>query len=166
MVTVAGVNLRNKTNPTKSCGCLKRENGKAKTTHGCEPFRLYRCWESMRSRCKSHPRYIERNITICEEWNAFEPFRDWALANGYRSDLTLDRIDNDGNYEPANCRWATYKVQSRNSSHIRSVIRSDGYCFPTIIDAAQATPCASHSGVSAVCNGRRKYHAGYSWSFA
>lgn len=82
--------------------------------------RLYRVWGSMRNRClnknaqKWH-RYGQRGITICSEWDSFAEFRRWAISNGYRKGLTIDRIDNDGNYEPDNCRWIT---KSENSSKI------------------------------------------------
>jgi hypothetical protein len=75
----------------------------------------------MRNRCNNNrdgnwDRYGARGITVCPEWNkSFEAFRDWAIANGYTSDLTIDRFpNNDGNYEPDNCRWATRKQQMNN----------------------------------------------------
>ena len=65
--------------------------------------------------CSNYARYGGRGITVCDEWlHSFEAFQDWALANGYRDDLTIDRIDPDGNYEPSNCRWQTPKQQANN----------------------------------------------------
>ena len=109
---------------TTSCGCLHRElTAKRSRKHGAaargKTSRLYVIWQAMRQRChdpnfKSYPNYGGRGISICPEWAEFESFRKWALANGYRKDLTIDRINNDGDYEPANCRWVSLADQAAN----------------------------------------------------
>ena len=115
-----------------SCGCVqKRRAAEAHTRHGCHGSRLYNIWSNMKGRCNTkscsfYERYGGRGITVCDEWrDSFEAFRDWALANGYRDDLSIDRIDNDGPYSPGNCRWSTEEVQSRNRS-TTAVITVDG----------------------------------------
>ena len=89
-------------------------------TKNLTSVRLYRIWVAMRNRCNNPktPRYSDyggRGITICAEWDSYEVFQKWALSHGYREDLTIDRINNDGNYSPDNCRWVTKAVQNRNS---------------------------------------------------
>lgn len=107
----------------QSCGCIRRELPEMRVKHGearkRNPSRLYRIWQAMRdrtgnSRASKYEYYGGRGITVCPEWHVFEPFRDWALAHGYADNLSIDRIDNNGNYEPANCRWATQSMQVRN----------------------------------------------------
>jgi len=86
-----------------------------------KPNSLYNSWINMRQRClnKNHPkfkRYGHRGIKICEEWSSIDGFAKWAMANGWEDGLTIDRIDNDGNYEPSNCRWVTLSSNSRRKS--------------------------------------------------
>jgi hypothetical protein len=156
---------------TKSCGCLRGEiTSQRNYTHGERQTRLYKIWAGMKQRCTNPKiaffhRYGGRGIKVCEDWNVFEPFRDWAIANGYRNDLSIDRINNDGNYEPSNCRWITQSSQSRNTSQTRAVIRSDGKRFEIMADAAHETGCTSIDIVS-VCRGKQKTASGYGWRYA
>jgi len=108
---------------TKSCGCLHREEtSKLMTTHGLtkEHRRICAAWSNMKDRCnnpanKFYSDYGGRGIIVCNEWEEdVVKFVEWALANGYNDKLTIDRIDNDGNYEPGNCKWSTPKEQNRN----------------------------------------------------
>ena len=89
--------------------------------------RLHRVWDNMKTRCynpahKYYHRYGGRGITVCDEWReSFPAFKEWALANGYADNLTLDRIENDKGYSPDNCRWATYSQQNNNTSTTRFI---------------------------------------------
>ena len=106
---------------TKSCGChRKRRVKESNITHGLGHTRLYRIWKDIKRRTlnpkhKQYNDYGGRGITICEEWkNDFMSFYNWAMSNGYSDELSIDRIDNDGNYCPENCRWTTQTIQNRN----------------------------------------------------
>ena len=97
-----------------------------KYKHGETKTRLFKIWCSMHERCerKKHTHYKSyggRGICVCDEWSEYIPFATWARANGYSDQLTIDRINNDGNYEPSNCRWVTMKEQQRNKRTNRAI---------------------------------------------
>lgn len=132
----------------KSCGCLQKEvASKNSKTHGLSKTRLYRVWRGMITRCENpksdyYHIYGGRGIRVCDEWRkSFLLFREWALSNGYDesadfSKCTLDRIDNDGNYEPLNCHWVSMKEQAKNKSNTLN-IEIEGVSKPLFVWAEE-----------------------------
>ena len=108
----------------KSCGCYKKDLQRTlvirrNKTHSRSNTRLYAIWNGMLQRCDNPNRvayknYGGRGIGVCAEWREFEKFFEWAMLNGYRDDLEIDRINVNGNYEPNNCRWITRAAQAAN----------------------------------------------------
>lgn len=120
-VTVWGSNLRN--GHTKSCGCLiSKITCQRNTVHGKARTRIHNVWKGMKQRCTNqnnhkYKNYVGRGITVCDEWkNSFQAFYDHisTLPNFGEKGYSLDRINNDGNYEPGNVRWATAHMQRIN----------------------------------------------------
>lgn len=102
---------------TKSCGCIKREmliQRNKKGIHGYSRTKIYRIWYAMKQRCSVDKDYAGRGISVCNEWLDFQVFKNWAFNNGYSDGLSIDRIDVNGNYEPANCRWIELQAQANN----------------------------------------------------
>lgn len=114
-------------------GCKKCRPGGAKRKYGerlSNQTPIYLSWVGMRRRCKPgttdphNARWGSRGIRVCDEWSkSFEAFEKWSLANGYKPGLSLDRIDVDGNYEPANCQWVTRSVNSKRCRAQYTVVR-------------------------------------------
>ncbi|WBK39603.1 hypothetical protein CB452P1_000019 [Clostridium phage CB452P1] len=125
--TVDGYKLRN--GKSKSCGCKKSEYSKISSTkHGGKGTILYSKWCGIKRRCnnkndKHYKNYGGRGIKICNSWNeSFEEFREWSFKNGYKENLTIERIDVNKGYEPLNCKWITLKEQASNKNNTVRVI--------------------------------------------
>lgn len=127
--TISSVKSKN----TKSCGCLKlKSTSNINKTHNLSNHRLFIIRSNMIQRCTNpnnhkYETYGLRGITICDEWkNDFVSFYNWAMNNGYKEGLSIDRINNNGNYEPSNCRWTTSNIQQQNTRKIR-INNKSGY---------------------------------------
>lgn len=110
---------------TKSCGCLNREKPSNNITHNMSNTKIYSIYKGILARCRNpnvqnYSHYGGRGITVCEEWmgkNGFENFYDWAIKNGYKEGLTIERINVDGNYCPQNCKFIPFNEQAFNKSN-------------------------------------------------
>lgn len=164
---------------TKSCGCLQKESSKSRdkssiTKHGLTGCRLYKTWDGMKARCfrttdKNYKDYGGRGITICNEWldkdNGFVNFYNWAIANGYEDYLFIDRIDNNGNYEPSNCRWVTMKQQARNKRNtiyapntnipLVDFCKDNGLVYTTIKNRAIRLGISLEESINYYLNGKK-----------
>ena len=121
---VRGANL--KSGAVKSCGCLRRETNPS-LRHNMSHTRLYREWASIKQRCytpsvRGYENYGGRGIKMCAEWKeSFELFMDWALKNGYSDNLTIERVDVNGDYCPENCKWIPWEEQQKNRRFCRFI---------------------------------------------
>lgn len=134
--------LLHKTQNSRSCGCARAEKQRdnpSRLKHGLNNHRLYPTWKTMRQRCNNpnsqkYHRYGARGIKVCERWNDFEKFLE-DMGDSWSPGLTIDRIDNDGDYTPENCRWATFKEQTSNRSNGNRklvIVNVDDYIAPEL----------------------------------
>lgn len=166
-----GIRYANGRGGTKSCGCLlgnRPRHNKDSLYNG----RIYRIWRCMKNRCeyeksKDYPNYGGRGIKICKEWkHDFMAFQNWALLHGYEDNLTIDRINNDGNYEPSNCRWATKITQLKNRRRTAYPWRKELIVVETGKYYDSIAECARHMNIKPnliqdCLNGKRDSADGY-----
>lgn len=158
---------------TQSCGCLYKQRSNAhKTSHALSKTSLYKCWTAMKQRCcnaqnRYYKNYGERGIEVCDEWLKFENFASWAFSNGYDPKLTLDRIDNDGDYCPENCRWVDRMIQANNRRPCRILeINGESKTIPewcrtygVDYDLVNKRICAGWNWTKALLTPKRDPHA-------
>lgn len=130
LTVVSGILLRNST--TRSCGCLAHDVLMERNTkHNLTNSRIHTIWAGMKRRCynkndKCYKDYGKRGISVCSEWKKdFLSFYNWAISNGYSDNLSIDRIDNNGNYEPSNCKWSTNVEQANNRRTTSYIIHNN-----------------------------------------
>lgn len=138
-----------------SCGCVRN------VKHGMSHSRLYKSWDCMKSRCynpndQAYKNYGGRGIYVCDEWlNDFSAFATWALANGFRDGLFIDRFpDNDGPYSPTNCRWATHQEQANNRRS--NVLLTAFGCTATLMQWSRDPRCVVSYRVICIRNANGK----------
>lgn len=166
-VTVRGYSLEKGT--TKSCGCIRKERVlRAHLRHGearsGKQSAEYKTWSSMKWRCENAENYKNRGIQVCQRWrDSYDNFLS-DMGRKPTPSHSIDRIDNNGGYEPSNCRWATRREQSLNTRRNRLVQRSDGMVFRNISEAA-AYMGGLGSTVGKAVRGQKKTAYGFSWKF-
>lgn len=140
---VLGHHLTEKYKPTRSCGCLiEKKRVETKTKHSMTGTRIYRIYRGMKNRCyntneKDYKDYGERGIKICNEWfnkeNGFMNFYNWAISSGYTDELSIERKNVNGNYEPNNCTWIPLETQAQNTrKNIRVAYKNKEYSLPQL----------------------------------
>lgn len=142
IVLVVGSNLKN--GHSKSCGCVRRRISKG---YRMKNIRLYSIYCNMKQRCynkntRQYKNYGGRGIKVCDEWlNNYTSFYNWAINNGYKDNLTIDRINVNGNYEPTNCRWATNEEQKYNKTTSRYITyKEETHCLAEWAKILKMTP--------------------------
>ena len=135
-----------KSGHTQSCGCHKN------TMDGKSKDRLCQIWRAIKARCNNEKNnrykyYGLKGIKVCNEWMSnYSEFENWAISNGYADNLTIDRIDNNGNYEPSNCRWIDNKKQQRNkSNNVFITYKNETHCIAEWAEIKGIKPATLHS---------------------
>ena len=182
------IRVGSKVNENSHCGCLRQQRDKAagikRMKHGDSTTKLYKRWTGMLQRCENpnntaYKNYGERGIAVCSEWHDYNVFKEWALDNGYKESLTIDRIDVNGDYEPNNCRWTTNSVQMSNRRHYYrkelwkpvEALDASGHVvkrFRRIDDAIRwlGDKTKDGTGISKVLHGVQETAYGYKWRYA
>jgi len=170
-----------KSGNTKSCGCLFTDSlSSLNYIHGesggaieGKRTRLYRCWVNMKSRCynprvRSYHDYGLKGIKVCDSWNDFKTFSEWAYSHGYSDELTIDRVDSNKNYCPENCRWVSLSENSK-LAHQKSCwglnAETDEYVEFTCIRDFAKERNLSFSCIDRVLHGRNKTHKGWIFGY-
>lgn len=153
---------------TTSCGCYRREvTIKSSTTHGMSKDPAYRLWAGVKARCtipsaSNYSYYGGRGISMCDAWmDDPEKFIDWAYRNGYQQGLEIDRIDNDGDYEPENCRFVSHMENSQKSRIAGCTIEQAAEAKKLLNAGLPVADSAKKAGVSYMTAWHIK--SGYSW---
>jgi len=141
--------------------------------------RIYKIWKGMINRCHNkndhtYKYYGANGVSVCDEWKTFEPFYKWSIEHGYRADLSIDRINSYGNYEPENCRWADKYMQAHNrrdpKKNMRSIVQLtiDGEYIDTyqgVREAQRAINAKTHSEIVRCCQHTKKSAYGFKWMY-
>jgi hypothetical protein len=145
--TTRGTRLR--AGKAMSCGCYGASILSRKTKkHGMSETRIYHTWHSMVKRCcdekcRHYKFYGAKGVKVCSQWKNFMSFYSWAMNNGYNDDLTIERVDCTGNYEPKNCKFISKQEQARNTRSNIRIVTDDGYMTATevsrMLDVSKAT---------------------------
>lgn len=158
-------NLTRNVDRIESCGCKQG-------THHLTNTRCMKIFYGMRKRCfdkncVDYKNYGGKGITICDEWNNnFKLFYNWAMSNGYKDNLTIDRIDNDKNYCPENCRWVTKAEQAKNRKCVKRVLCVEtNKIYNTEVEASKDTG-AKDTAISRCLHKKGKTAGGYHWRYA
>lgn len=153
-IDVVNTHLKTKDYPKLCSACANKNAGNKRIIHGDISTRLYSIWKNMKSRTsETSPHTTYNNISVCDEWQSFIPFKEWAENNGYTDNLTIDRIDPNSNYTPTNCRWISMSENSARAN-IRSAVNSSAkLSTKDIIDIKQRlAEGQTHESISQLYN--------------